>query len=82
MGLGNVNDQGVELRHGNILSVTSAPKRSTPLHISGSQRTMGMYTDWGNLKIVSCGAWGRGAGPGSSTVIPQEWARWGRPFFR
>ncbi len=29
---------------------------------------MGMYTDWGNLKIVSCGAWERGAGPGSSTM--------------
>ena len=32
------------------------------------QRTMGMYTDWGNLKIVSCRAWERGAGPGSSTM--------------
>jgi hypothetical protein len=21
---------------------------------------MGMYTDWGNLKIVSCGAWREG----------------------
>jgi hypothetical protein len=21
---------------------------------------MGMYTDWGNLKIVSCGAWHEG----------------------
>jgi hypothetical protein len=29
---------------------------------------MDMYTDWGNLKIVSCGAW-QGAGPGSSTVF-------------
>ncbi len=29
---------------------------------------MGMYTDWGNLKVVSCGAWENGAGPGSSTV--------------
>jgi len=28
---------------------------------------MGMYTDWGNLKIVSCEAWLNGAGPGSST---------------
>jgi hypothetical protein len=30
---------------------------------------MGMYTDWGNLKIVSCEAWLNGAGPGSSTVF-------------
>ena len=28
---------------------------------------MGMYTDWGNLKVVSCVAWLNGAGPGSST---------------
>jgi hypothetical protein len=28
---------------------------------------MGMYTDWGNLKIVSREAWLNGAGPGSST---------------
>lgn len=30
---------------------------------------MGMYTDWGNLQIVSYGAWLNGAGPGSSTVF-------------
>jgi hypothetical protein len=30
---------------------------------------MDMYTDWGNLKIVSCEAWLNGAGPGSSTVF-------------
>jgi hypothetical protein len=29
---------------------------------------MGMYTDWGNLQIVSCVAWLNGAGPGSSTA--------------
>jgi hypothetical protein len=29
---------------------------------------MGMYTDWGNLKVVSCVAWLNGAGPGSSTA--------------
>lgn len=27
-----------------------------------------MYTDWGNLKVVSCVAWLNGVGPGSSTV--------------
>lgn len=47
---------------------TSATNRSQPLQITRPQRTMGMYTDWGNLKIVSCGAWERGAGPGSSTL--------------
>ena len=30
---------------------------------------MDMYTDWGNLKIVSCEACLNGAGPGSSTVF-------------
>ena len=30
---------------------------------------MDMYTDWGNLKVVSCEAWLNGAGPGSSTVF-------------
>jgi hypothetical protein len=29
---------------------------------------MAMYTDWGNLKVVSCVAWLNGAGPGSSTA--------------
>ena len=27
-----------------------------------------MYTDWGNLKVVSCVAWLERDGPGSSTV--------------
>lgn len=40
---------------------------------------MGMYTDWGNLKIVSCGAWleGRTRQLNMCTV---EWTHWGRPF--
>lgn len=28
---------------------------------------MGMYTDWGNARMVSCVAWLNGAGPGGST---------------
>jgi hypothetical protein len=40
-----------------------------------------MYTDWGNLKIVSCGAWleGRTRQLNMCTV---EWTHWGRPFWR
>jgi hypothetical protein len=40
---------------------------------------MDMYTDWGNLKIVSCGAWleGRTRQLNMCTV---EWTHWGRPF--
>ena len=37
------------------------------LRNNGPAAIMGMYTDWGNLKIVSCVAWLIGAGPGSST---------------
>ncbi len=68
MRLRYVNHQCMKLRHADILSATSATNRSQPLQIRGSRRTMGMYTDWGNLKVVSCGAWGRGAGPGGSTM--------------
>jgi hypothetical protein len=42
---------------------------------------MGMYTDWGNLQIVSCVAWQNGAGPGSSTAY--QWnGRVGGVHFR
>ena len=42
---------------------------------------MGMYTDWGNLQIVSCVAWQNGAGPGSSTAY--QWnGRVGGAHFR
>lgn len=42
---------------------------------------MGMYTDWGNLKIVSCGAWREGR-TRQLNGVPVEWAHWGRPFWR
>jgi hypothetical protein len=42
---------------------------------------MDMYTDWGNLKIVSCGAWLEGW-TRQLNGVPEEWTRWGRPFLR
>ena len=51
-----------------------------PLLIPAGRTIMEMYTDWGNLEIVSCVAWLCGAGPSGSTAYPREWARWGRPF--
>ena len=39
-----------------------------PLRITAPAAIIGMYTDWGNLKVVSCVAWLNGTGPGSSTV--------------
>ncbi len=42
---------------------------ANPLLIQLPPTIMGMYTDWGNLQIVSYGAWLNGAGPGSSTVF-------------
>ena len=39
-----------------------------PLLIPAPAGIMAMYTDWGNLKVVSCVAWLNGVGPGSSTV--------------
>lgn len=42
---------------------------------------MGMYTDWGNLKIVSCRAWFRGWTQ-QLNGVPEEWTHWGRPFLR
>ena len=49
--------------------------------ISTPPAIMGMYTDWGNLKVVSCVAWLNGAGPGSSTV-QQEMGALGASIFR
>lgn len=40
-----------------------------------------MYTDWGNLKIVSRWAWFRGWTQ-QFNGVPEEWAHWGRPFLR
>jgi hypothetical protein len=40
---------------------------------------IGKYTDWGNLKVVSCVAWLNGPDPAAQRC-PMEWARWGRPF--
>lgn len=42
---------------------------------------MDMYTDWGNLKIVSCGAWLEGR-TRQLNGVSEEWAHWGRPFLR
>jgi hypothetical protein len=39
------------------------------LLIPAAALIIGIYTDWGNLKIVSCVAWLNGTGPGSSTVV-------------
>ncbi len=53
--------------------VPSCPKagriRQISLLIPPPPTIMSTYTDWGNLKIVSCEAWLNGAGPGSSTVF-------------
>ena len=40
---------------------------------------MGTYTDWGNLKVVSCVAWLNGTDPAAQRCN-REWAHWGRPF--
>ena len=42
---------------------------------------MDMYTDWGNLKIVSCGAWLAGR-TRQLNGVPEDWTHWGRPFLR
>jgi hypothetical protein len=57
MGLRDVNHQGVELCHGYILPKRPALKAAIPLLIRRPRSIMGMYTDWGNLKVVSCRAW-------------------------
>ena len=55
------------------------PELGFPLLISAPAGIMGMYTDWGNLKVVSCVAWLNGPDPAAQRC-PMEWARWGRPF--
>ncbi len=45
------------------------PEARNSLLIPAAPVIMGIYTDWGNFKVVSCVAWLNGAGPGSSTVV-------------
>ncbi|GAC1385442.1 MAG: hypothetical protein NVS1B16_13280 [Pseudarthrobacter sp.] len=57
LGFGNVDHQGVQLRHGFILPSRRRKWEQFSLLIRRAGPIMGMYTDWGNLKIVSRGAW-------------------------
>ncbi|BAS07199.1 hypothetical protein AHiyo4_06210 [Arthrobacter sp. Hiyo4] len=41
---------------------------------------MDMYTDWGNLKVVSCGAWLEGR-TRQLNGVSEEWAHWGVHFY-
>ena len=38
-------------------------RHEPPLRISAPPAIMCMYTDWGNLKVVSCVAWRNGTDP-------------------
>ena len=53
---------------GGPLRFTGQGHCGNPLRITAPAAIIGMYTDWGNLKVVSCVAWLNGTGPGSSTV--------------
>ncbi len=75
----NVNHQGVQLRHGLILPRMLGYRRRFSLLIRRSGLIMDMYTDWGNLKVVSCGAWLEGR-TRQLNGVSEEWAHWGRPF--
>jgi hypothetical protein len=63
----NVKHQGVQFAHASMVPYRSPQRLGNSLLIYAPATIMGMYTDWGNLKIVSCEAWLNGAGPGSST---------------
>ena len=56
-----------------------AQRGAFSLLIPPAAAIIGMYTDWGNLKVVSCVAWLNGPDPAAQRC-PVEWARWGRPF--
>jgi hypothetical protein len=43
--------------HGFILPRRQRKWEQFSLLIKTAGPIMGMYTDWGNLKVVSCGAW-------------------------
>lgn len=47
---GHVDNQGMQFGHKDILSATKARNRPQALHPERSQRTISMYTDWGNLR--------------------------------
>jgi hypothetical protein len=46
----HVDNQGVQFGHKDILSATKARIGPQALHPGWSQRTISMYTDWGNLR--------------------------------
>ncbi|GLU59041.1 hypothetical protein Pure05_15540 [Paenarthrobacter ureafaciens] len=46
----DVDNQGMQFGHKDILSATKARKWPQALHPGWSQRTISMYTDWGNLR--------------------------------
>ena len=54
-------------------------RQGFPLRIPAPPAIMCMYTDWGNLKVVSCVAWLNGTDPAAQRCT-REWAHWGRPF--
>jgi hypothetical protein len=66
-----------------LLSCAAVPKGhfSPPvsLLIPAPAAIMGMYTDWGNLKVVSCVAWLNWTDPAAQRCN-REWAHWGRPL--
>lgn len=55
-------------------------RRGFPLLIPGAAAIICIYTDWGNLKIVSCVAWLNEPDPAAQRCSNREWAHWGRPL--
>jgi len=68
-----------ERTHGRYVAEEAQCRHGFPLRISAPPAIMGMYTDWGNLKVVSCVAWRNGTDPAVQRCT-REWAHWGRPF--
>jgi hypothetical protein len=82
MRLGNINNQRVQLRHGNILSINFGYKQVSTIANHPTTADHGYVHRLGqsqDCELRGLGARGRTR---QLNVVPQEWARWGRPFFR
>jgi hypothetical protein len=55
-------------------------RRGFSLLIPRARTIICIYTDWGNLKIVSCVAWLNEPDPAAQRCSNGEWAHWGRPL--